>query len=338
MKDKKGILLVNLGTPDSPKTSDVRKYLREFLSDPRVLDINGVLRYILVNGVIAPFRSPNSAKSYKEIWTENGSPLLHYSKLQQQKLQAKLGSNYVVELAMRYQSPSIEAALNRFKEQKIFDIKVIPMFPQYASASTGSVIEKVMDVVGKWQITPNIEIINSFHDQPKMIEAFADLGKKHNHAEYDYVLFSFHGLPVRQLVKADPSSCHCQNVENCCQKFNVNNRYCYSAQSHQTAYLIADALQIPKEKYTICFQSRLGRDPWVQPYTTDVFKKLAAEGKKKILIFCPAFTADCLETIFEISEEYNEEFIELGGEKMQLVEGLNDHPIFIDALADLSVN
>ncbi len=329
---------MNLGTPDSPKTSDVRKYLREFLSDPRVLDINGVLRYILVNGVIAPFRSPNSAKSYKEIWTENGSPLLHYSKLQKQKLQDKLGSGYVVELAMRYQSPSLESALNRFKEQKIFDIKVIPMFPQYASASTGSVVEKVMEIVGKWQITPTIQIINSFHDQPKMIEAFADLGKKYKHEEYDYVLFSFHGLPVRQLVKADPSACHCQKVENCCQKYNINNRYCYSAQSHQTAYLIADALAIPKEKYTICFQSRLGRDPWVQPYTTDVFERLAKEGKKKILVFCPAFTADCLETIFEISEEYNEEFVEMGGEKMQLVEGLNAHPIFIEALADLALN
>ena len=330
---KKGILLVNLGTPDSPETKDVRKYLNEFLMDPRVIDINPISRTLLVKGIIAPFRSPKSAKLYKHIWSETtGSPLLHYSKLQHQALKERLGDEYMVELAMRYQSPSIESALNRLKEALVESIQVIALFPQYASASTGSVYDKVMELVRQWQTIPTMSFVNSFHDNELMIETFADNGKKYQPESYDHILFSFHGLPQRQLIKCDHTGNYCLKKDGCCDTMNDVNKYCYSAQSHHTAKLIAQKLNIPKEKYTICFQSRLGSDPWVQPYTTNIVAQLAKEGKKRLLVFCPAFVADCLETVYEVTEEYGDEFKALGGEHVQLVESLNDSPKWIDAL------
>jgi ferrochelatase len=334
---KKGILLVNLGTPDSPSTADVRKYLNEFLMDGRVIDINPVLRSVLVQGVIVPFRAPKSAKLYQQIWSkETGSPLLHYSKLQHAALQQRLGNEYQVELAMRYQSPSIESALQRLKDNLVSDIKVIPMFPQYASASTGSVQEKVMDLVKSWQTIPNISFINSFHDDELMIQTFADNAQKHQPETYDHILFSFHGLPQRQIKKCDHTHSYCLQVDGCCDTLNDTNKFCYSAQSYDTARLIAAKMGIAKENYTVCFQSRLGNDPWVQPYTSKVVAQLANEGKKRLLVFCPAFVADCLETVYEVTEEYGDEFKALGGEHVQLVESLNDSPTFIDALEKMA--
>jgi ferrochelatase len=334
---KQGILLVNLGTPDSPSNSNVRKYLDEFLMDERVIDVNPILRTILVKGIIVPFRGPKSAKLYREIWSDTtGSPLMHYSLLQRELLQQRLGDEYQVELAMRYQSPSIESALNKLKDAQVRNIRVIPMFPHYASASTGSVLEKVMELFRKWQTIPNISFINSFHDNELMIEAFADNGIKHKPETFDHVLFSFHGLPQRQLVKSDHSKKHCLKVENCCSTLTENNKFCYSAQCHETARLIANKIGLTEDKYSVCFQSRLGKDPWVQPYTSEVIEHLAEKGVKRLLVFCPAFVADCLETVHEVSVEYGEEFSALGGEHVQLVESLNDHPLWIDALVELA--
>ena len=335
MMKKKGILLVNLGTPDSPKVSDVRRYLDEFLMDGRVVDVPAPVRALLVKGIIVPFRGPKSAKTYKAIWTENGSPLMYYSVRTAQLLQEKLGEDYHVELAMRYQNPSIQLALDKLKEAKVDSIKVIPLFPQYASATTGSVHDKVMEIVRTWQAIPDISFLNSYFDDPGIIKNFAENGKKYQPETYYHILFSFHGLPQRQLRKGDDSKAHCLKVENCCETLCDNNKYCYSAQCYQTARLIAEELNIPKEKYTICFQSRLGRDPWAQPYTSTVLEELAHKGVKNVLVFCPAFVADCLETIFEIAEEYQEEFEEMGGEKVQLVESLNDHPMWIETLERL---
>jgi len=333
---KKGVLIINLGTPDSPSTADVRKYLREFLMDPRVIDINPISRTLLVKGIIVPTRAPKSAKLYKKIWDpKTGSPLLHYSLLQQQLLQERLGDDYIVELAMRYQSPSIESALERLKAASVDSIQVIPMFPQYASASTGSVYEKVMGLVGQWPTSPTISFINSFHDNKLMIETFADNARKHHPETYDHILFSFHGLPQRQLIKADHTHNHCLKSADCCQTLTDQNKFCYSAQSYHTAKLIAEELNIPKEKYTVCFQSRLGSDPWVQPYTSEVVAQMAKEGKKRLLVFCPAFVADCLETVYEVTTEYGDEFKALGGEHVQLVESLNDSPKFIEALSGM---
>jgi len=301
--------------------------------DPRVIDVNAALRTVLVKGVIVPFRAPKSAKLYKAIWDDTtGSPLKHYSILQQQALQQRLGDGYMVELAMRYQSPSIESALQKLKDALVSEIQVIALFPQYASASTGSVHEKVMRIVKEWQTVPDISFVNSFHDNELMIEAFVDNANKHQPKTYDHILFSFHGLPQRQLKKCDHTHNWCLKVDGCCNTLNDTNKFCYSAQSHDTARLIAAKMGLPKEKYTVCFQSRLGSDPWVQPYTSEIIKQMAAEGKKRLLVFCPAFVSDCLETVYEVTTEYGDEFKALGGEHVQLVESLNDSPKWIDAL------
>lgn len=333
--NKNGVLLVNLGTPDSPAVSDVRRYLKEFLLDERVIDIPFIPRNLLVRGIIAPFRAPKSAKTYKHIWTKDGSPLLYYSQRMQQLLQAELGENYVVELAMRYQNPSLNTVLKRMEGMGLRHIRVIPLFPQYASATSGSVHQKVMELVSRWQTIPDISFVNSFPDHPDMIATFAEQGKKYDPASYDHILFSFHGLPVRQLIKADFNK-HCQLNKHCCENIGPHNYRCYGAQCHLTAHKIAAALNIQRADYTVCFQSRLGKDPWIQPYASETIEQLAKAGKKRLLVFSPAFVADCLETIFEIGEEYQEEFVAAGGEKVQLVESLNDHPLWIKTLADLA--
>jgi len=335
---KKGVLLVNLGTPDSPEVKDVRKYLDQFLMDERVIDINAFKRTLLVKGIIVPFRSPKTSKLYKEIWDENGSPLLYFSKIQAALVQEQLGDEYHVELAMRYQNPSISSALEKMKAALVESIQVIPLFPQYASASTGSVIQNVMEELSKWPTIPPVSFVSSFHDNELMLETFAANARKYQPETYDHVLFSFHGLPERQLLKCDHTGSYCLKKENCCDTLNDTNKLCYSAQGHDTARLIAGKLNIAREDYTVCFQSRLGKEPWVQPYTTDVLKKLAGEGKKRLLVFSPAFVADCLETLYEITVEYHEEFKALGGEHVQLVESLNDDPRFIEALVGMVKN
>lgn len=337
MKKKTGILLVNLGTPDSPETPDVRKYLREFLMDERVIDIPVVQRTLLVNGIIAPFRAPKSGALYKEIWTKEGSPLMVYGDQLLELVRKAMGSDFQVEFAMRYQNPSIESALAKFKGVPLTKIKVIPLFPQYASASTGSVHQKIMEIVSQWGFVPSIEFVGSFHDHPKMIEAFADLGSQFDIQSYDHVLMSFHGLPERQMVKSDPGN-HCLKNGDCCQQLTEKNHFCYSAQSYDTARLIAKALNMKPEDYTVCFQSRLGKTPWIKPYTSDVLKIRAEKGDKRLLVFAPAFVADCLETIYEVGVEYQEEFEEMGGEKVQLVPGLNVHPKWVEAVVDLAQN
>lgn len=330
-------MLVNLGTPDSPAVSDVRKYLKEFLLDPRVIDIPVIPRNLLVRGIIAPFRAPKSAKTYKAIWTGNGSPLMYYSQRMTSLLQEKLGEDYVVRLAMRYQSPSIASVLREMEQLNLKKIRVIPLFPQYASATTGSVHQRVMEEVSLWQTIPEIEFVNSYADHPGMINTFVAQASQFDLSTFDHILFSFHGLPVRQLVKADKNG-HCQQKAGCCEQLTSVNAGCYGAQCHQTAHKIAAQLGINREQYTVCFQSRLGKTPWIQPYASETLEALAHKGKKRILVFSPAFVADCLETIFEIGVEYQEEFVEAGGEKVQLVASLNDHPLWIAALADIALN
>ncbi|PRY54553.1 ferrochelatase [Arcticibacter pallidicorallinus] len=333
---KQGVLLVNLGTPDSPSVKDVRRYLDEFLMDERVIDISQLGRTLLVKGIIVPFRGPKSAKTYQKIWTDKGSPLMYYSEIMRDELQNRLGGGYQVELGMRYQNPSIESALNKLKEGGVKNIRVIALFPQYASATTGSVHQKVMEIVSKWQAIPDISFINSFHNDPDMISVFAENGRKHDLETYDHYLFSFHGLPQRQLIKGDDSKKHCLQSSDCCSVLTDTNKFCYSAQCHDTARLIAESLNIPRDKYTVTFQSRLGKEPWAQPYTSEVVHNLAKNGTKRLLVFSPAFVADCLETIYEIAEEYDLEFKELGGEKVQLVESLNTHPVWIGVLEKLA--
>ena len=333
---KTGILLVNLGTPDSPSVGDVRKYLREFLSDPRVIDISDFGRWMLVNFVIAPIRSPRSARLYQKIWTDKGSPLLIYSEKQRDLLQQKLGDDFHVELAMRYHSPSIRDALAKFSKMNPDKIIVLPLFPQYASASTGSVHEKIMSIISIWHVIPEIKFINSFCNDRGFIHAFSEIGKKYSPENYDHILFSFHGLPERHIKKADGSG-DCLK-DNCCAILEHKNSSCYRAQCFETARCLAKSLNIAFENYTVCFQSRLGKTPWIKPYSDHVIKELAKKGKKNVLVFAPAFVSDCLETIYEIGIEYDELFKKHGGNKIQLVESLNDHPAWIDAMKELVLN
>jgi protoporphyrin/coproporphyrin ferrochelatase len=332
---QKGVLLVNLGTPDSPSVPHVRKYLREFLLDPRVIDINAIGRFLLVNLIIAPFRAPKSAKIYKELWTERGSPLLFYGIEVRDLLQKELGNQYDVQLAMRYQSPSIKKALDYFEKKNYKDLIVIPMFPQYASASTGSAHEEVMRLLCKQQIFPNLEFITNYFDHPLFIQAFATLAKQYLDKEnYDHVLFSYHGLPERQIKKGDCTNT-CLQSNHCCSSIHQMNYFCYRAQCFETTRLIAKELHLEENQYSVCFQSRLGRDPWIKPYADDIIKKLPSEGKKKVLTLVPSFTSDCLETIIEVGEEYKELFEHNGGERWQMVESLNTHPIWIKTLKQL---
>lgn len=335
MQNRIGVLLVNLGTPDSPKVPDVRKYLNEFLLDERVIDIPVIQRNLLVKGIIAPFRAPKSAKTYKEIWTDEGSPLLVYSKKLHEKMMVALGQKYVVELAMRYQQPSILDGLTKLKKANCSEIVIVPLFPHYASASFGSVMQKVMEIVSTWQTIPAIRFTGSFHDHPLFIKAFSEIGKAHSPEKYDHILFSYHGLPERQILKgADGNNCL---SGDCCGNLHAGNHLCYRAQCFNTSRLIAAQLNIPENKYTVCFQSRLGKTPWIKPYSSEVVEELAEKGTKTILMFSPAFVADCLETIYEIAVEYHEEFREAGGEKIQLVESLNDSQLFVDCLVDMIV-
>ena len=330
---KTGVLLVNLGTPDSPQPRDVYKYLIQFLTDGRVIDIPALQRNLLVRGIIVPFRYKKSAKSYAEIWEEQGSPLLFHSVSFTSKLRHAMGEQYHIVLAMRYQNPSIGEGLAELKKANVSKIVVVPLFPQYASATTGSVHQEVMEVVKNWEVIPNMVFVNSYFDHPAFIDAFVEIGLGYNPDGNDHVLFSFHGLPERQILKADRHN-HCLKGD-CCAKVGDINQFCYRAQCFATARAIAGRLNVPEEKYTVCFQSRLGKTPWIRPYSNEVIEELAKNGVKRMLAFSPAFVADCLETIFEIGVEYDQEFRALGGEKLQLVESLNDHPKWVEAMQQI---
>jgi len=332
---KTGILLINLGTPGSPSTADVRRYLREFLNDPRVIDIAPLSRLLLVNLIIVPFRAPKSAKLYQSVWTKEGSPLTVNSLALKKELQNALGNGYVVALGMRYQQPSLESALEELRAARVSKIKIIPLYPQYASSSTGSTMEKLMRLLQKWEVVPSIEAVTKFYDHPAFIRALAAAGKNYDHTQYDHVLFSYHGLPERQILKASEHYGGSCKLGECCSAAHANNQYCYRANCFHTTRLLAEALGIPKEKYTVCFQSRLGRDPWIKPYSDHVIAERAKAGDKKLLVFSPAFTADCLETIHEIGVEYDELFREHGGEKVQLVPSLNARPEWVSALREI---
>ncbi len=332
---KKGILLVNLGTPDSPSTKNVRKYLTEFLNDPRVIDINAVGRFLLVNGIIVPFRAPKSAKLYRAIWTADGSPLMIHTKKLTDKVRAQLGDDYVVEYAMRYQNPSIASALDKLREAKVSSITVLPLYPHYASSSSGSTIEKVMEELAKWEVIPEVKIISKFYDNEGYMNAFVEKGQKHDISQYDHVIFSYHGLPERHIKKGSVhyGSDYCQ-LGKCCNTLTKSNQFCYRANCFYTTRELVKRLNIPENKYTTTFQSRLN-NKWIKPYSDSVIENLAKNGAKKILVFSPAFVADCLETIYEIGTEYQEIFHEHGGEKVDLVESLNDSDTWVNAVVEM---
>ncbi len=334
---KTGVLLIQLGTPDSPSVKDVRKYLTEFLNDPRVIDIPWLPRKLLVNGIIVPFRAPKSAKIYKELWEfgEGVSPLKTHTQKLKELVEKKFeGENVTFEVAMRYQNPSMDSVLERMKKALYDEIIIIPLFPQYASASTGSAVEKAMDIIKKWWVIPEIKIISQFYDNASFIDAIIERTKAFNLKDYDHILFSYHGLPVRQVDKVYEGETDLCSDQPCESQINEFNKYCYKATSFATTRLIAERLGLEEKDYTVCFQSRLDKK-WLEPFSDKVVEEWAKKGAKKLLVFSPAFVADCLETIIEIGDEYQEIFEEFGGEKIQLVPSTNAHPKFVDCIEEL---
>ena len=333
---KTDILLINLGTPDSPSTRDVRIYLRELLSCERVIDINPVARWFVLNLLILPFRPRKSAKAYKKIWMDEGSPLLVFSeKLKTALLEQFAEKDIPLELGMQCRKPSLKTAIAKLRGQNCDQIIVLPLYPQYASSSYGAAIEDLYKVIlNDWNI-PHLRIIPPFFSDSRFIDAWAKIGLPYIEKKPDHVLFSFHGLPLRHLKKSDYTGKWCKNDYSCCKELINENRNCYSAQCYYTAKLIAKSLKIEEDKWSVSFQSRLGRDEWVKPYTEQHLKELAERGMKRVIVFCPSFVADCLETIEEIGISAAEHFKEYGGEELILVPSLNNHPEWVLGLKSI---
>jgi ferrochelatase len=315
MKPSIGVLLINVGTPDSPAVGDVRKYLSQFLNDPRVIDIPWIARKLLVNAIIVPFRAPKSAKLYKQMWTPEGSPLLIHSRNFGVKLQEQLGDDYMVEIAMRYQSPSVESALEKLRKANLKKIIVLPMYPHYASSSTGTCIERVMEITSKWWVIPEMVFVNQFYDMPGYVDSFVARANQFDLSTFDHILFSYHGLPVRQVDKVyDEGLCADHDCE---LGITDENKFCYKATCYETTKQIAAKLNLNPSQYTVAFQSRLDQK-WLEPFSDKIVEQKAKEGIKRMLVFSPAFVADCLETLIEIGVEYQEIFHEHGGDKFNL--------------------
>jgi len=329
-----GILLVNIGTPESPRTGDVRRYLREFLSDPLVLDMPALVRKALLELVILPFRPRRSAAAYRKIWTPEGSPLLVHGRALRTELAAALGEGYVVDLAMRYGTPSIRGALFRLSGADVVRIVAVPLYPQYAPAATGSTIAALEAELEKHPELPPLECLPPFHSEPGFVRAWTEVaGSELAGFAPDYVLFSYHGLPVRQIAKTKARGGVCLARPDCCDAATDANRLCYRAQCFATTRAIAAALSLAPERHGVAFQSRLGGGQWIRPYTDQVLPQLAAAGHRRLAVLCPAFVADCLETLEEIGIRGRAQWKELGGEALHLVPCLNTNPVWVEALA-----
>ena len=331
MKTKKGLLLINLGTPDDPGYLSVFKYLRQFLMDPKVITVPYILRFILVTLIIVPFRAFSSGKIYKKIWTGNGSPLIVNTSALADKVSKKL-PHIEVEFAMRYQSPSIEDKLKKLISQNLDEIIILPLFPQYSTATTGSVFDEISRVLKKQSVTPSIKFINQFYEQESFIDSWEDKLKSFDVDKYDHILFSYHGLPTKAVDDIyDDSLCADNNCEN---KITNENKFCYKATCYETTRLIASRFNLPSEKYTVSFQSRLTKN-WIEPFTDEVLEDFPSKGIKNILVLSPAFTADNLETLYEIDDEYKELFIENGGKSLTMVPSLNDSSKWADSIVKI---
>lgn len=326
-----GVLLVNLGSPQSPEVKDVKRYLNQFLMDGNVIDIPYLLRLFLVRGIIVPKRSANSAKLYQKIWTEEGSPLIVNSKKLANKVKTKISTPLV--LAMRYGDPSVKSGLLELNDAGVNDVLVVPLYPQYARSTTQTVIDEVEKVKAKVFPHMKASYLSPFYNNDEYIKTLANsVGSKLKEEKPDHLLFSYHGLPERHLKKADPTGSHCLQSNDCCSTPNEAHTTCYRHQCFKTTELVAKELGLKKEDYSISFQSRLGKDPWMQPYTTDKVKELADEGTKNLAVVTPAFVSDCLETIEEIGMEAKDEFIQAGGNHFTRIECINDNEDWADLL------
>ncbi len=328
---KRGILLMNLGSPDSTEVKDVRRYLTQFLMDGRVIDNPYLWRFILVRGIIVPFRAPKSAEAYKTIWTDEGSPLIVLSQQLEKALQHQVEEP--VEITMRYGNPTPEAAFDKLMEREpdLEEVIAIPLYPHYAMSSYETAVEYAKEIHQKKKYPFALKFIKPYYDDEEYIDALSDSMKSWLDRDYDHILFSYHGVPGRHITKTDITGNHCLKVEDCCSTPSPAHAYCYRHQCFVTTKLVTEKLNIPKEKYSISFQSRLGKG-WLEPFTDIRLEQMPKEGIKKLLVICPAFVSDCLETLEEIEERGKETFMEAGGEEYAMIPCLNVHPLWVKAL------
>ncbi|MFQ5523735.1 MAG: ferrochelatase [Acidimicrobiia bacterium] len=331
-----GVLLIQLGTPDSTEVSDVRAYLREFLSDPRVLDMPPPARTLLLKAVILPFRPRRSAEAYEKIWTDQGSPLTIHTENLAARVQQLLGDGYRVAYGMRYRNPPISEAVERLVAEGCDRLVILPLFPQYASASTGSALEEVLRVVGERWNTPDVVTIGSFYDDAGFVRSVAEVARPAlDQFRPDHILFSYHGLPEKQIRKSDPTGEWCLASEGCCDRTTTANRFCYRAQSFATTRSVATELGLEPGTYSTAFQSRLAGQKWIEPYTDVVIDDLLRSGVGRLAVLTPSFTADCLETLEEIGIRLRAQWVESGGEDFLLVPCLNAEPVWAEAVAGM---
>ncbi len=329
-QNNKALILVNTGTPDKPTVPAVRKYLFQFLNDKRIIDIPWLFRKILVNLIIVPFRAPKSAKLYKQLWTENGSPLLINLQRLRAKVEKRIGDRYDIYGAMRYGNPSFKKLFKNLEQKAYDEIIVMPLYPQYATSTTESVADIVNQELSKWNKKPIIHFVRQFYNHAAFIQAFARRIAAYEPQNYDHVIFSYHGLPLRQVDKMHPGikSETCP----CVEELPAHGQYCYKATTYHTTRLLARELSITEDNYTTTFQSRLSKN-WLRPFTDETLVELAKAGKKEILIVAPAFVADCLETTIELGHEYKKLFKKEGGKILELVESLNDSDDWVKAIS-----
>ncbi|MER3463549.1 MAG: ferrochelatase [Chitinophagaceae bacterium] len=330
---KRAIVLMNLGSPNSTEVKDVKKYLDEFLMDERVIDKPWLFRALLVKGIIVPFRAPKSAEAYKSIWTEKGSPLIIISKQLRDALKKEVEEP--VAIAMRYGNPSPKSAFDELlgKNPDLEEVIAVPLYPHYAMSSYETAVEYAKEQHQKGGYQFKLTTIKPYYDNEEYLNALCESIKSFLNDDYDQILFSYHGVPERHILKGDITGQHCLKVPNCCDVPSEAHKYCYRHQCWTTTKLVTELLGIPKDKLGFSFQSRLGRDPWLQPYTAVRLAELPKEGVKKILVVCPAFVSDCLETLEEIAEEGKEIFLHNGGERFEMIPCLNVHPLWVGAIA-----
>jgi ferrochelatase len=331
---KRAVVLMNLGSPDSTKVSDVKKYLDEFLMDERVIDKPWLFRALLVKGIIVPFRAPKSAEAYRSIWTEEGSPLLVISRQLRDALQKEIEEP--VTIAMRYGNPSPQSAFDELVKNNpdLEEVIAVPLYPHYAMSSYETSVEYAKEQHTKGGYGFRLHFIQPYYNHDAYIAALADSIAPHLEEDWDHILFSYHGVPERHILKGDVTGRHCLKVENCCAVPSAAHEFCYRHQCFATTQLVVEKLNLPEGKWSQSFQSRLGRDPWLQPYTAARLEALPKEGIKKLVVVCPAFVSDCLETLEEIAVEGKEIFLHAGGSHFEMIPCLNVHPMWVRTLAD----
>ncbi len=324
---KRGIVLMNLGSPDSTSTSDVKKYLNQFLMDERVIDIPYIARLLLIKGIIVPTRAPKSAEAYKTIWTDKGSPLVELTRQLQHALQQLV--DIPVEIAMRYGNPTAKDGFDNLMKRQpgLEEVIAVPLYPHYAMSSYETAVEHAKAVHKKNNYPFKLEFVKPYYNNADYINALAERMRPYLNKDYDHILFSYHGIPQRHIRKSDITGSHCLKTNNCCDVASPAHDFCYRHQCFTTTDLVTKKLGIPKNKFSISFQSRLGKG-WLEPFTDIRLEEMPKEGIKKLLIICPAFVSDCLETLEEIAMRGKESFMEAGGEEYEMIPCLNTHPSF----------